>query len=473
MRNRKRLLSFVLVVIILLSSTTGVFAEGLKIELGGIVENIKSLINLVAEMFKDVKSTDWYAETIARLVDRGIVNGYPDGTFRPRGAVTTAEFLKLSMEVAGIKYNNATSPWHKDLMQKALDMGIISKDLYNKPNEPIKRKDVALVLTKLIEKTPKLKAEFMTERSKEYDRFKYLIYDTTKLSQEYRDSIYKLFEYRLIIGTINSKEQVFYNPESNLTRAEVATIIERLIEPNKRLDNFAEYPNRDSIFAHENINDMTTTRFSIKPDVKNKRFLYNYDEGKGIIRDVVLGEKLNPNINRQIYELTKATIDKDKNYFLSVYPGFHGTDESKVSISVAKTELHAINNNQIWMFTMREKQPYNVKEDFYDSPNQNLSEKSVISLRLGKVWQDFAPSGWVDWFYANKLRMSFIALFGEKDGHEIYEYVLNEYVKYRLAGSNESTGYKYIYQTKNIGNIHIDYITGESATLYFDFSYIK
>ena len=119
----------------------------------------------------------------------------------------------------------------------------------------------------------------------------------------------------------------------------------------------------------------------------------------------------------------------------------------------------------------REKKGLNVKESYFDSPNPNLSENSIISLWLGSVWWNNIPDGWVDWFYADKLRASFIALFGEKDGHEVYEYVLNEYVKYRLAGSNESTGYKLVYKTKDIGNIHIDYVTGDNATLRFYFSY--
>src|SRR5690606_2113571 len=128
---------------------------------------------------------------------------------------------------------------------------------------------------------------------------------------------------------------------------------------------------------------------------------------------------------------------------------------------------------QIWMFTFDEDTPYNVKEDFFNFKNSTLSENAVISLRLGSLWQDFAPDGWIDYFYANKLRTSFIALFGEKDGHEIYEYVLNEYIKYRLAGSTKSTGYKVFYKTKEIGNIHIDYITGDNSTLRFHFSYLK
>lgn len=451
MRKSKKLLSFIIILIIVLLST-GAFAES---------ETVNK--------FKDIKSTDWHSKTIENLMSKGIIDGYNDYTFRPNKEVTVAEFLKLSMEVSGIKYDNTMSPWHKDLMNKALNLGIITKELYNSPDAPIKRKDVAVVLTKLIEKTD-LKDEFINERSKEYDRFKYLLYDTTKLSREYRDSIYKLFEYQLIVGTTNNKDQVFYNPDSNLTRAEIATIIERLIEPSKRLEKYSEYPNRNNIFVHEDIDNMTSTAFHIKPNVDKQKFLYSYEELGVITRDVALSEKLNPNINKQIYELTKATIDKEHYVFTKGLA--YDKEDSSIISQFAKTELHAINNNNFWSFIFDEKQPFNVKENTLNEA-KSFSKDSIISLRLGKIWRDFAPDGWIDYFYANKLRASLIAIFGEKYGHEIYEYVLGEYVKYRLAGSATSTGYKYIYQTKEIGNVHIDLITGDNAILRFYFSYIK
>lgn len=499
MKKSIKLLSFTLLIVILLSSTTGVFAKDsftlqsiggekykkvnspVKWSSQGSIyvgnNSIKSNYYVTKDVaipegikFKDIKSTDWFAETVINLADKGIINGYDDGTFRPQKEVLTSEFLKLALETAGIEIDYTVKPWHKDIMGKALEHKIISKTLYNSPNEPIKRKDVAVVLAKLIENTPSLKSEFINERSKEYDRFKYLIYDTTTLSEEYRNSIYKLFEYQVIIGTTNKKDQVFYNPESNLTRAEVAAIIERLIEPRKRLDKYAEYPNRDSIFKNEKLSDMTSTYY-IKPDIENQRFLYTYDELGKVTKDVVLSEKLNPNINKQIYELTKVTLDK--NHFIAITPTEYNTKDSKVFYQFAKGSLYALNDNHLWRFIFREEKGLNIKESYFDSSIKDLSKNSIISFSLGKLWRDDVPDGWIDYFYADKLRASFIAIFGEREGHEIYEYVVNEYVEYRLAGSAESTGYKYVYQTKDIGNIHIDFVTGDSSTLHFYFSYIK
>lgn len=42
-------------------------------------------------------STSWYLykEAVAALRDRGVIDGYPDGTFKPRATVNRAEFLKI------------------------------------------------------------------------------------------------------------------------------------------------------------------------------------------------------------------------------------------------------------------------------------------------------------------------------------------------------------------------------------------
>jgi len=43
----------------------------------------------------------WYQEAIYELKNRGVIKGYPDGTFRPRQEVNRAEFLKMVMKGRG------------------------------------------------------------------------------------------------------------------------------------------------------------------------------------------------------------------------------------------------------------------------------------------------------------------------------------------------------------------------------------
>lgn len=46
-------------------------------------------------IFKDVPNNHWAKQAIEEAVANGIVNGYPDGTFKPSQYVTESEFLKM------------------------------------------------------------------------------------------------------------------------------------------------------------------------------------------------------------------------------------------------------------------------------------------------------------------------------------------------------------------------------------------
>jgi hypothetical protein len=46
--------------------------------------------------FSDLNDTHWAYESITKLVDAGIIQGYPDGTFQPEGYITRAELVKIT-----------------------------------------------------------------------------------------------------------------------------------------------------------------------------------------------------------------------------------------------------------------------------------------------------------------------------------------------------------------------------------------
>ena len=53
--------------------------------------------------FKDVPETHWAYKAIEELAEKGIVNGYDDGTFRPNEPITRAEMAALMSRVMGAK----------------------------------------------------------------------------------------------------------------------------------------------------------------------------------------------------------------------------------------------------------------------------------------------------------------------------------------------------------------------------------
>ena len=48
-----------------------------------------------ANPFSDVSSSDWAYQAVADLSDEGIVDGYPDGTFRGQKNVTRYELAQI------------------------------------------------------------------------------------------------------------------------------------------------------------------------------------------------------------------------------------------------------------------------------------------------------------------------------------------------------------------------------------------
>lgn len=54
------------------------------------------------QIFSDVPESNWAFEYIAEMVERGAVNGYPDGKFYPEKIVTREEFSKIMVVAAGM-----------------------------------------------------------------------------------------------------------------------------------------------------------------------------------------------------------------------------------------------------------------------------------------------------------------------------------------------------------------------------------
>ena len=47
-------------------------------------------------MFSDMNEADWYYDAVVSLAEKGILNGYEDGTFRPNEQITRAQSSRSS-----------------------------------------------------------------------------------------------------------------------------------------------------------------------------------------------------------------------------------------------------------------------------------------------------------------------------------------------------------------------------------------
>lgn len=87
------------------------------------------------ENFNDVNTAHPNYTAIMDLRDRGVIDGYPDGTFKPEQTVNRVEALKIILNAAGVDSSTAgrvanfsdidQTQWYAPFLNKAYDLGVV------------------------------------------------------------------------------------------------------------------------------------------------------------------------------------------------------------------------------------------------------------------------------------------------------------------------------------------------------------
>ncbi len=70
---------------------------------------------------------DWFARYVCYAKEKGIIEGYPDGYFRPAQNVNTVEALKMGIESYPVSIGSAASPWYQKYIDFVHDNNIFSR----------------------------------------------------------------------------------------------------------------------------------------------------------------------------------------------------------------------------------------------------------------------------------------------------------------------------------------------------------
>ena len=93
-------------------------AEFLKIVLAA--KGVDATAAVTVAVFPDVESGAWYAPYVHYAKDTGIIQGYPDGSFRPGQSVNFAEALKMAYVALGVDGDtSASGEWYQRYLQHA------------------------------------------------------------------------------------------------------------------------------------------------------------------------------------------------------------------------------------------------------------------------------------------------------------------------------------------------------------------
>ncbi len=113
--------------------------------------------------FNDLEG-HWAKDNILRVAEYGLINGYPDGSFRPQGKMTRAEIASIINEYWKLKgfepdetdanITDIDSHWAKQLILALYNHRFVDLDADNsfKPDEPLKRDSVAQILNRITDR---------------------------------------------------------------------------------------------------------------------------------------------------------------------------------------------------------------------------------------------------------------------------------------------------------------------------------
>lgn len=216
-----------------------------------------AVVSADSGVFKDIRG-HWALEEIESMVAQGILNGYPDGTFRPNEPVQVDQFIKMLILSYSEQHPNLertwqasfleslseenrtilkqdyryfdfkpamTGYWAKPYIDVASDLNFLNKNRYSDFQTGMTRENVAEVLYYTLQETEYLEDEqFSRKVAASYG-------DLTSAS----DRQQKFIAESLIKGIMQGYPDGNFGVGRTVSRAEALVILNRLTDKSKRI----------------------------------------------------------------------------------------------------------------------------------------------------------------------------------------------------------------------------------------------
>lgn len=166
----------------------------------------------------------WAENAIRNAAGKGLVNGYLDGTFKPNGSISRAEFTVMLAKAFDLKGTGSTlsfadeakiGAWAKEAVVQAVEAGIVSgyEDGSFRPNERITRAEMTAMIARALKLT--LNAEATTSFA-----------DDAAIPKWAKSAVEAIHQ----LGIVNGRGDGKFVPNETATRAEAITILVKLLE---------------------------------------------------------------------------------------------------------------------------------------------------------------------------------------------------------------------------------------------------
>lgn len=189
--------------------------------------------------FKDVKEKDYALESVYFLSALGIIQGFPDMTFKPEDSMSREAFIKLLVSTAKIDIEKpsgskpadvSVSSWSYPYIAAAYERKwidfLIDKDGALHPGQTITREEVAALMGRfLLESQPADYSKQWLATDWETERDQTAFKDQSKLNAALQPYIYYSVNQGIMMGDLNG-----FSPNKPLSRKQAAAVLYRLID---------------------------------------------------------------------------------------------------------------------------------------------------------------------------------------------------------------------------------------------------
>jgi len=225
-------------------ANTGFYAiNGVKVKAGesdpepepapepeGSMYNFAASTTYTPGQFSDVGAGDWYAPYVATVYEYGIMLGSGNNQFNPAGNMKLSEAITIAVRIRSIYLGGVDTtaftppgtdgPWYQSSVDYAIGTGMIKSGDFTDYNRYATRAEMAYIFSRSLPES-----EFPARNTVNS-------LPDVNSGTPYYSSIIMLYEAGIVSGSDAAGK---FNPQNNITRAEAAVIISRVILVNTRL----------------------------------------------------------------------------------------------------------------------------------------------------------------------------------------------------------------------------------------------
>lgn len=186
-----------------------------------------------AVQFSDLSKEHWAYEPIIEMANRGILNGYPNGTFLPDSSITRAEFAKILVLALNLKADKteiefqdvSKNDWSYQYIQSASKYLSAYRDNQNNlvymPNNKAVREDIAVAI--------------VIASGHENDKYSLKTLDKFSDKEEISTNLRKYVAIAVENGLMSGHANGTFEPKGYLTRAQVSKLMRNIEESKNKI----------------------------------------------------------------------------------------------------------------------------------------------------------------------------------------------------------------------------------------------